>query len=276
MDKNLFSTRIQSQKWSKITVIGLTVALIAIPLGSSVPRAYGDGGDTTLIHGCVRNNGSIRIVGADESCKKTGTPTHWSATGPAGPAGPTGPMGPAGPAIASDSPIITDLEWKIAAAASTATAAGYCLANHTWTKGVPEFVTPEHPGGFTPSGYELPTLPVVGAVRRNFTRDRIPGDPADPNSNLQSCSQACSVFMSGYAPTYRGVALQRRHSNGSMQADGLNDLGGYVAGTTLDTDFYTHPTENFQVVAGIHARVDGYLEADVAQADNCCCGLVSP
>ena len=259
----------------------IAAALLAVNGGA----AWANGGDTTIVHACVNKVTHIaRIVGANDRCNRSEHTVHWSITGPAGPQGPQGiqgiqgPAGPAGAAVTATDPVIVSLEssveWDIAAAASTATAAGYCLANHSWTNGTPEFVTPEHPGGFTPSGYELPTLPIVGAVRRNFTRDRVPG-AGEVNGINQTCSQACSTFMSGYGPAYRGAALQRRYSSGAMQADGLNDLGGYVAGTTLDTDFYKANSSK-PVIAGIHARVDGYLEADVAQADICCCGLVAP
>lgn len=37
------------------------------------------GGDTSLIHACVRtNNGTIRIVGANEACQNNESPLDWS------------------------------------------------------------------------------------------------------------------------------------------------------------------------------------------------------
>lgn len=255
----------------RMSSVSIIAAMLWVVDGGT---AMANGGDTSMVHACVHNVlRVVRVVGASENCLRGESPVHWSITGPQGP---QGPVGPAGAAVTRDHPVIAGLassvEFDIAAAASAATAAAYCLANHSWTKDTPQFVSPEHPGGFTASGYELPTLPIVGAVRRNFTRDRIPG-AGDINNIYQSCSDACKTFMSGHAP-YRGVALHRRHSNGTVEPDGLNNLGGQVAGTTYDTDFYK--ADRTKVIAGIHARVDGYISADVAQADNCCCGLVSP
>lgn len=82
----------------KITMMGLIVALAAISIDYWMPKAYGDGGDTTLIHACKRSNGTIRIVSPTQPpCPRKETPIHWSIAGPVGPAGPTGPTGPAGP-----------------------------------------------------------------------------------------------------------------------------------------------------------------------------------
>lgn len=221
---------------------------------------------TDVIHACRSPfAGVLRKINTGD-CQPTEAVVHWNVVGPQGVAGPPGPAGAPGGATESN------VEWDIAAAASTAVAASYCLANHSWTSGVPLFVSPEHPGGFTASGYELPTIPIVGAVRRNFIRNRAPDDIS---GNSQNCSQACARFMSGYAPSYRGVALHRRYNSGTVETDGLNDLGGLVAGTSYDTDFY-RADRSKKIIAGIHARVDGYLEADVAQADNCCCGLAPP
>jgi hypothetical protein len=53
-----------------------------------------DGGK---IHGCVvSTSGYVRIVGANDTCKKGETPIDWNITGPTGPAGPTGSAGPVG------------------------------------------------------------------------------------------------------------------------------------------------------------------------------------
>jgi hypothetical protein len=90
-------------------------AKAAVPTAAAVAH----GGDTTLIHSCVKNsNGSIRIVTASTNCVAGETALDWriqgdpgpagpaGATGsqgaqgpegPEGPAGPTGPQGPQGP-----------------------------------------------------------------------------------------------------------------------------------------------------------------------------------
>jgi hypothetical protein len=80
----------------------LGVGLAALGL---VTFASAHGGDTSLIHACVKdNNGGIHIVGADEQCKNNETALDWNqtgsqgATGPQGPAGPIGPQGEPGPA----------------------------------------------------------------------------------------------------------------------------------------------------------------------------------
>lgn len=254
----------------RISSVSIITATLWVADGGT---AMANGGNPSIVHACVHNVTSVvRVVGASESCRSGERPFHWSIRGPQGP---QGPAGPAGAAVTRDHPVIAGLassvEWDIAAAASAATSAAYCLANHSWTKDTPEFVSPEHPGGFTASGYELPTLPIVGAVRRNFTRDRLPGP--DINRRLQSCSDACKTFLRRVeGPDYRAVALHRRYSDGTVQPDGLNDLGGNVAGTTYDEDFYR---DRQKVIAGIDARVDAHISSDVAQTDNCCCGVVS-
>lgn len=75
----------------------LTLSLLAALLGiGGVALVYAHGGDTTRIHSCVKN-GTIRIVGANETCKAGETPLDWNITGQAGPPGPAGPQGPQGP-----------------------------------------------------------------------------------------------------------------------------------------------------------------------------------
>src|SRR6185436_19196046 len=49
------------------------------------------------IHACVqRDSGQVRIVAANEQCRRSETALEWNAEGPAGPAGAAGPAGPAG------------------------------------------------------------------------------------------------------------------------------------------------------------------------------------
>jgi len=95
----------------------LLVMLLAASLTNWVVSAHG--GDTTLIHACVKvgkpnddddkdkakserddeargKHGSIRIVGADEDCNKHEVALDWNIQGPMGPAGPQGPQGDVG------------------------------------------------------------------------------------------------------------------------------------------------------------------------------------
>jgi Collagen triple helix repeat (20 copies) len=55
------------------------------------------GGDTTLIHSCVNQNGGINIVGANQTCGQNQTALDWNIQGVAGPIGPQGIQGVAGP-----------------------------------------------------------------------------------------------------------------------------------------------------------------------------------
>lgn len=65
------------------------------------------GGDTSLVHSCVKSDGTIRIVAASAACRNNERALDWSITGPQGPQGiqgpqglqgPQGPEGPQGPA----------------------------------------------------------------------------------------------------------------------------------------------------------------------------------
>ena len=49
-----------------------------------------------LIDACVKNDGSLRIVGSPADCRSKESPISWNATGPEGPQGPIGEPGPAG------------------------------------------------------------------------------------------------------------------------------------------------------------------------------------
>ena len=54
-------------------------------LGISMPLVYADGGDTSLVHACVKANGTVRITSANASCDAHETAVHWRITGPQGP-----------------------------------------------------------------------------------------------------------------------------------------------------------------------------------------------
>jgi hypothetical protein len=58
-------------------IIGLGVLASSLNL-SIAARVFADGGDTTLIHGCINNNTkATRIVGANANCQNNETARHW-------------------------------------------------------------------------------------------------------------------------------------------------------------------------------------------------------
>jgi hypothetical protein len=57
-------------------LVGLAIVGIALSLTHNAP-VFADGGDTTLIHGCVAKDGTTRIVSATTACKNNETPRHW-------------------------------------------------------------------------------------------------------------------------------------------------------------------------------------------------------
>ena len=69
----------------------LLVALLIMVgmIGSSlITYTFAHGGDTNLIHGCVRKiTGVLRVVGANDTCLPTETALDWNIQGPPGPAG---------------------------------------------------------------------------------------------------------------------------------------------------------------------------------------------
>src|SRR5690242_6469414 len=82
------------------TAFALVGQLICITFVAAVGA---HGGDPSLMHSCIKSDGTLRIVGPSELCKSSETARDWSIAGPAGPQGPqgqqgpTGPQGPAGP-----------------------------------------------------------------------------------------------------------------------------------------------------------------------------------
>jgi hypothetical protein len=68
-------------------LLGLLVANVAT-------LVYAHGGDTSLIHACVRNsNGQLRIVGPNDQCASSESPLDWRIQGEPGPQGPPGESG---------------------------------------------------------------------------------------------------------------------------------------------------------------------------------------
>ncbi|MBI2987964.1 MAG: hypothetical protein HYY45_14465, partial [Deltaproteobacteria bacterium] len=68
----------EQTKMSRV-LLGLVifVALLGVPMMASA-----DGGDTSLVHACVNPSGLTRIIGPNDSCSSSETPTHWSSTTP--------------------------------------------------------------------------------------------------------------------------------------------------------------------------------------------------
>lgn len=63
---------------------------------ASIPDGNG------VIHGCIRNNGDLRIIdSATQTCSGAQTPLNFNQTGPQGPQGPVGPQGLTGAAFVS-------------------------------------------------------------------------------------------------------------------------------------------------------------------------------
>jgi hypothetical protein len=106
-----------NQFWNTARRGTLIVLVVMFTASLTAWAVSAHGGDTTLIHACVRvanpNNdddgdeaehadkakarlGSIRIVEANEDCKKNEVALDWNIQGPPGPAGPAGPQGPQG------------------------------------------------------------------------------------------------------------------------------------------------------------------------------------
>jgi len=72
---------------SKRLIPGILLTLVIAGLPAAV---LGDGGDPSLIHACVNPAGSVRIIGAAESCRRSESPVHWPAGGTAGQVCPSG------------------------------------------------------------------------------------------------------------------------------------------------------------------------------------------
>jgi hypothetical protein len=79
--------------------IGSLICLVSIP-----HHIHAHGGDTSLVHACVHNNGGVRIVGPSDNCNTPEIARHWSIAGPIGPQGPQGPQGIQGPPGTSAGP----------------------------------------------------------------------------------------------------------------------------------------------------------------------------
>jgi len=76
-----------------IRIVAVGAAVFVLSGSVSVVSAQ-----TTIISSCVTSKtGSVRIVGATDTCKNGEIPMTWNQQGPQGPAGPAGPTGATGP-----------------------------------------------------------------------------------------------------------------------------------------------------------------------------------
>jgi Lamin Tail Domain/Collagen triple helix repeat (20 copies) len=88
----------------------LLTLLVAAPAGGAVAIARTPHDATSVIHGCVRKNGRLRLVAENAVCRRHERPISWNVRGPEGepgspgPPGPTGPPGADGPAGADGAP----------------------------------------------------------------------------------------------------------------------------------------------------------------------------
>lgn len=141
---------------------------------------------------------------------------------------------------------------------TTATATAYCLAKHP-------YVSATNYGGYTADGYQIVPAPgIVGAVRRNFVRNR--SSINYDEGVKQNCQQACSQFGSMFGSSKGTALMQKVNAAGQLATSGIGDMG---AMTVQDRDFYLLK----DVVAGMWTRGNTWHESDVAQADYCCCEL---
>ena len=149
---------------------------------------------------------------------------------------------------------------------NTAAAMGYCLAKHPYQT--------VYTGTFAPDGYEIASYPgVVGCTRRNFVLERTtvstPPAPGDVDEGVfNSCQAACKQWGLRGGPNFHGVPLRQKIASGAVIPSGIGDLAHQA---TFDVNFYTLVWE----VAAMYSTSNNWHLSDVAQADYCCCHLVS-
>ena len=52
--------------------LALSTCLLSVPV-----KLAAHGGDPDLIHACISNDGTVRIVGPNDECAKSETARHW-------------------------------------------------------------------------------------------------------------------------------------------------------------------------------------------------------
>ena len=78
--------------------LAVAVLILAVMLtGVASVRLSAQNGEASVVHSCLKKKGGeLKIIGADEDCKKNETPLEWNLQGPSGPQGDLGPQGPQG------------------------------------------------------------------------------------------------------------------------------------------------------------------------------------
>ena len=69
------------------------VVMATLFVGAAAAMVWGHGGDASLIHACVAKDGTIRIIGANVTCKSNETALDWNIQGPQGLPGSQGIQG---------------------------------------------------------------------------------------------------------------------------------------------------------------------------------------
>ncbi len=86
--------KLLSKKIVKGTSYPTVTFFLGIFLAIVVTQVMAHGGNTNLIHGCVKtSNGAIKIVGANDSCGSGEIALDWNIQGVQGVQGPQGPAG---------------------------------------------------------------------------------------------------------------------------------------------------------------------------------------
>lgn len=86
---------------------------LGILITSVVTFVYAHGGDINLIHSCVRNHsGTIRIIGANDTCNSSETPLDWNIQGVQGSPGSILPLICPGCSTFSNSTVENTLKGK--------------------------------------------------------------------------------------------------------------------------------------------------------------------
>ena len=87
----------QLMKNPNVAWFGIVLVLGTVLSTLAVERLGAHGGDSSLVHGCVRDEiGLVILIGEDETCPTNWTARDWETQGPVGPPGSTGSQGARG------------------------------------------------------------------------------------------------------------------------------------------------------------------------------------
>lgn len=87
----------QLMKIPKVAWLGVVLILGAVLATLVVERLGAHGGDSSLVHGCIRDEiGLVVVIGENEDCPTNWTARDWEIQGPVGPPGQAGSPGPEG------------------------------------------------------------------------------------------------------------------------------------------------------------------------------------